>query len=89
MRFTLSLCAASLLLGGTLNGGGIWILCGSSAKLLYSRNFKGNQIQSRVIGSETRITYLVQRFIVAKKFWVLIGDVFAYITSAFEHLSAS
>ena len=34
------------------------------------------------------MTYLVHRFIIAKKFRVLVGDVFAYITSAFEHLSA-
>jgi hypothetical protein len=40
-------------------------------------------------GSEAkRMAYLVHRLIVSKKFWVLVGDVFAYITSTFEHLSA-
>ena len=35
------------------------------------------------------MAYLIHRLIVAKEFRVLIGDVFTYITSAFEHLSAS
>lgn len=46
-------------------------------------------IQQGVMKVERRIAYLVHRLVIAKKFRVLVGDVFAYITSAFEHLSAS
>jgi len=35
------------------------------------------------------MAYLIHCLIVAKEFRVLVGDVFAYVTSAFEHLSAS
>ena len=50
---------------------------------------KVTKIQQGVMKVERRVAYLVHRLVIAKKFWVLVGGVFAYITSAFEHLSAS